>query len=824
MDRMQPGKQLALLLLIILIVLFIWGIHRRGYFLPGRVSVAVDTKIVPSIRTVSGFDKDPPRPVAALNNGRGTKIDFVENELIYTSDDAAAAEAFAKRCGGTVVRHIIARDSGISAPGQHLVRINAKNGDLKQLVADLKKMNPGRSGKLNFSSDAGLALVAIASHEAAAGNPIGINFILPSTGYSDRNLTEGMPPVGGPGFPVLGSETFTRNPNGWSYFVRGDNTQNIGVGDAWRVLDQVGRLKVRVKIAVVDGGFLTNDDNPSNFEIDTNSIWAQDHNHKNDLSCSNGLVCDWHGTNVVGTLMGVPNNNYGAAGPAGPVATALAIRSSGDVFNYLGTFVKARWSNSRIVNMSFGGGVPFLLSWAALPIDAMTILMHDTGQLLVASSGNDGLDVDAEDCAWPFDWPCWERVWYVPCENGGVMCVGALSQNSKQKLASSNYGSHDVDIFGPGAVWVGPDLQYQDVHGFYATSAASPFVAGVAALVVAANPSLTNNDIEKILIDTANPSPDGNVRRYVNAYAAVIKALGGTPPDITIAVDVASVFGACQTLYNFSATVADPDDGPPTVQWTSSIDGPLGTGTSFSRQLSPGTHLITATATDRIGLSTTSNQVTLTAGPAAAGPRPTLTILSLTNHQTFAANQNITLEAGGDDPNKALGGLVSSNVHWSSSKDGELGAGQRLFKHLNVGSHFIVARYTGICGGTADDLRLITVTDAVADAPPNMYITTPSGNDIVQRVDPGSGEACLHVAGFGFDEEDQDFASIDFWETNRSDLQIKALSFDQNTTVCLKAVPGAPSTVHQIRLRGFDKKGHLGISAPLQVTVLPSIH
>jgi hypothetical protein len=116
------------------------------------------------------------------------------------------------------------------------------------------------------------------------------------------------------------------------------------------------------------------------------------------------------------------------------------------------------------------------------------------------------------------------------------------------------------------------------------------------------------------------------------------------------------------------------------------------------------------------------------------------------------------------------------------------------------------------------------VTDAVADAPPNMYITTPSGNDIVQRVDPGSGEACLRVAGFGYDEEDKDFATIDYWETNRSDLQIKALSFDQNTTVCLKAVPEAPSTVHQIRLRGFDKKGHLGISAPLQVTVLPAIH
>jgi subtilisin family serine protease len=627
---------------------------------------------------------------------------------------------------------------------------------------------------------------------------------------------------GGSTSPPIGKEAFDRNADKWSYFVRGAGTQNIGVGDAWRALDQVRRLGNSSKIAVIDGGFLSNDDNPSDFTIDTNSIWAQDPNHKNEQEC-NGSPCDWHGTNVVGTLMGVPDNSYGAAGSAGPSPTAVAIRSSGDVFNYLGSFMKARFSNARIVNMSFTGGVPFLLSWAVLPVDALTILMHDTGQMLFASAGNDGVDVDGEDCAWPFDWPCWERVWYVPCENGGVMCIGALTLNSAMKRSTSNYGSDDVDLFGPGAVWVGPDLQYQDVHGFFATSAASPFVAGVAALVVAANPALTNNQVEKILIDTANPSSDGRVRRYVNAYDATIRALGGTPPDITIAVGVAQQLGACEPLYNFSATVNDPDDGPPVVKWGDNVQGPLGTGTSFSRPLAPGTHRITATATDGIGLSTQSNEVVVLAGAAAPGKAPTIDIISLTNHQKFAANQDITFEAGGLDPDKALGGLVSSNVRWSDLNAGPLGTGQRLVRRLSVGSHFVIVNYTGICGGTADQQRLIEVTPALADAPPNMLITTPSHNDIVVRVDPGSGEGCLRVAGFGFDEEDQDFATIDFWETNRSDLQLKALSFDQNTTVCLHAVPGASSTEHLIRLRGRDKKGNLGISAPLKVTVLPTV-
>ena len=112
---MNSYKKLSLQLLIVMIrvALFTWGIHRRGYFLPGSVSVAVDTKITPIIRTVSGFDNEPPRPVAALSDGRGTTISFVENELIYTTDDKAALEAFLKRWGGTVVRHLVPGDAGL---------------------------------------------------------------------------------------------------------------------------------------------------------------------------------------------------------------------------------------------------------------------------------------------------------------------------------------------------------------------------------------------------------------------------------------------------------------------------------------------------------------------------------------------------------------------------------------------------------------------------------------------------------------------------------------------------------------------------------------
>ncbi len=165
---------------------------------------------------------------------------------------------------------------------------------------------------------------------------------------------------------------------------------------------------------------------------------------------------------------------------------------------------------------------------------------------------------------------------------------------------------------------------------------------------------------------------------------------------------------------------------------------------------------------------------------------------------------------------------MAERISWESSTDGDLGTGQRIFRRLSAGAHYIVARYSGVCGGTADDLRLIEVTDAVSDAPPNMQITTPVGGDLVVRTD-ASGHGCLRVAGFGFDEEDHDFATIDWWETSRSDLQWKVLSFDQNTTVCLQIAPDATPTVHEVRLRGKDSRGHTAYSAPLRVTVLPNI-
>lgn len=85
---------------------------------------------------------------------------------------------------------------------------------------------------------------------------------------------------------------------------------------------------------------------------------------------------------------------------------------------------------------------------------------------------------------------------------------------------------------------------------------------------------------------------------------------------------------------SFSGSASDAQDGNLTsgLRWTSNIDGAIGSGASFSRTLSAGTHTITASVTDSGGMNgTTSITVNVVAPPPSgastgAGSGATLTV------------------------------------------------------------------------------------------------------------------------------------------------------------------------------------------------------
>lgn len=520
-------------------------------------TVVIDPAVRVDVTEVEGYDGAPARPVTALTDRSGIPMHFVENELIVVSDDAAAVAALAARWGGTVLRSFVPADVGMAGSAQHLLRVAPSFADAAQLVADLKTLEPSARNDLRVASDAGFRLLAAAAREAASGLTVALNVLMRPHGFVDRTTTENAtlgacpaptpmpgtspgtdgcvsPPI--PGMLGSPSETFDRDAYRWSYMMAG-GPQNIGVGEAWRALALADVLGNKVTIGVIDGGFsnLAVDNPTSTGYVNAVNPLEPNTYPSNDVPCSNGSSCPWHGANVVSAAMGPADDGKGAAGPAGPIGQALMIRRNTDVFGIGLAFFTAFVSPARIVNMSTGERVPATLSWVVEPFNAVTAAVHAAGTLLVASAGNDGADIDSEDCV-PLTAVCWEDAWFSPCENSGVLCVGGLQSNAVSRRPDSNYGNEDVDLFGPGVVWVGGDPRDPEPHAVPGTSVAAPFVAGVAALVMAANPALDADAVEQILIQNATSSPFGDVRRYVNALAAVNVALGGspvcTPPQI----------------------------------------------------------------------------------------------------------------------------------------------------------------------------------------------------------------------------------------------------------------------------------------------------
>lgn len=252
----------------------------------------------------------------------------------------------------------------------------------------------------------------------------------------------------------------------------------------------------------------------------------------------------WHGTHVAGTIAAANNNGGGVAGVA-PAARIMPLRAlglggSGTAYdiaqsilfaaglpNDSGT-VPARAAD--VINMSLGGPSNSQAQAAALNA------ARNAGSILVAAAGNAGNDVAN-----------------YPASSPGVFSVSATTL--RDQLAPYSSFGVNVDLAAPGGD-LGSDANgdsYPDgvlstvliedgsrVSGGYkflqGTSMASPHVAGVFALMKAANPAITSAQIETLLADgdiTDDLGPTGRDNAFghgvINAHKAVVAAqsLGG---------------------------------------------------------------------------------------------------------------------------------------------------------------------------------------------------------------------------------------------------------------------------------------------------------
>ena len=274
-----------------------------------------------------------------------------------------------------------------------------------------------------------------------------------------------------------------------------------------------------------------------------------------------------HGTHVAGTIAAVADS-VGVVGVA-PNSKVMALKfldanGSGLTSNAVTALAYAVDNGAQISNNSWGGG------GSSSSMSSMLDIAAAANHLFVAAAGNSSNNNDSNP-SYPASY-----------SQGNVVAV-ASNQSDGAPSSFTSYGATSVDVVAPGS-----GILSSVVGGGYATfsgtSMATPHVAGVAALMLAVNPSISFADIKQILIDTS--TSDSRLASYaasggvVNAADAVTAATGGGP-SLSVVPSGTSVTEG--DVVTYTATAVDQNDVDISSQTTWSQDGAsLGTGAVLS--------------------------------------------------------------------------------------------------------------------------------------------------------------------------------------------------------------------------------------------------
>jgi serine protease len=243
----------------------------------------------------------------------------------------------------------------------------------------------------------------------------------------------------------------------------------IGADAAWAVTRGAG-----IVVAVVDTGVAAAPDLAGRVLPGWNVLARS-----NDATDDNG-----HGTHVAGTVAEVGGNGLAESGVA-PEASILPVKvldstGAGSDVDVAAGIVWAADHGARIINLSLGGSEE-----STVLADGVAYARRE-GVLMIAAAGNDGGAVG------------------VPARLAGVVAVGAVDANRVRAPFSA--GGRALDLVAPGVEILQQTL---DGAGGYAdrswsgTSMASPQVAGVAALALAAGRAKTAVGLARLLTRTA---------------------------------------------------------------------------------------------------------------------------------------------------------------------------------------------------------------------------------------------------------------------------------------------------------------------------------
>lgn len=284
---------------------------------------------------------------------------------------------------------------------------------------------------------------------------------------------------------------------------------------------------------------------------------------------------DGHGTHVAGTVGMVGNNSVGGTGVAWNVQL-MAIRLIGPFSAGVEGLNYAREMGADVINASWG--------WRGTDNNAMRLAVEaiiDEGIPFISSAGNNSSNHDNPPApAYPSSYP-------------GVISVA--STTSMDELSPfSDYGATTVHLAAPGSnIWStfsGSDRSYGYASG---TSMAAPHVAGAVALMKAAFPNDTLDQMRNRLLNGVDQLESLAGRVVTGGRLNLFKCLGGGnmgPPPNNLYEDAIELTGPMNewTVSNLGATRQANEpmiDGKHSIwySWTASEDSLMRFEASGSR-------------------------------------------------------------------------------------------------------------------------------------------------------------------------------------------------------------------------------------------------
>ena len=247
-----------------------------------------------------------------------------------------------------------------------------------------------------------------------------------------------------------------------------------------------------------------------------------------------------HGTQVAGVLGAATDNGIGIAGIA-PGARIMPVRTADNILHQ-GTRLAAGivWATDHgagVISMSLGA------ESRAAALDRAVAYAHRKGVVMVAAIGNES----ANHHNYPATYDEVIAVGGINPDTADAAAQGALEPQTPVaadftvRAAYSDYGPH-IDLAAPTQV---PALNYGAGYSrnWSGTSAATPHVAGVAALVKAVAPGLNAAQVRQLMIQTADDlSGEQNGGREgwdqytgygrVNTFKAINAAKAGRIPPV----------------------------------------------------------------------------------------------------------------------------------------------------------------------------------------------------------------------------------------------------------------------------------------------------